>query len=85
MDSAEPKTGLAPKDLTEEELDSLNERLSQRLNDTGYAAMFTTVLRGKTCLRLCAIHPETTKEDIVTTMDILNRFAQEEYASLKQQ
>ena len=73
----------APPDLTEEEKDSLNETISQRLNDTGYAAMFTTVLRGKTCLRLCAIHPETTKEDIITTLDILNRFAGEEYEKLK--
>ena len=73
----------APKDLTAEEIDSLNERVSARLNATGYAAMFTTVLRGKTCLRLCAIHPETTREDIITTMDILDRFAKEEHAALK--
>ena len=73
----------APSDLTEAEKDSLNEKISQRLNDTGYAAMFTTVLRGKTCLRLCAIHPETTREDIVTTLDILNRFASEEYEKIK--
>ena len=68
---------------SDEEIDSLNERVSARLNATGYAAMFTTVLRGKTCLRLCAIHPETTKEDIITTMDILDRFAKEEYEALK--
>ena len=73
----------APSDLTEEEKDSLNETISRRLNDTGYAAMFTTVLRGRTCLRLCAIHPETTREDIITTIDILDRFAGEEYAKLK--
>lgn len=73
----------APADLSEEEKDRLNETISQRLNATGYAAMFTTVLRGKTCLRLCAIHPETTREDIITTVDILNRFAGEEYEKLK--
>ena len=73
----------APADLTEEEKDALNETVSQRLNETGYAAMFTTVLRGKTCLRLCAIHPETTRQDIVTTIDILDRFANEEYRKLR--
>lgn len=73
----------APDDITEKQKDTLNETISQRLNETGYAAMFTTVLRGKTCLRLCAIHPETTKEDIVTTIDYLDRFANEEYQKLK--
>ena len=73
----------SPADLSEEEKDLLNETVSQRLNATGYAAMFTTVLRGKTCLRLCAIHPETTQEDVVTTIDYLDRFAREEYEKLK--
>lgn len=73
----------APADLTEAQKDQLNETVSRRLNETGYAAMFTTVLRGKTCLRMCAIHPETTKEDIVTTVDYLDRFAREEYEKLK--
>ena len=73
----------APRDLSEEQIAALNETVSRRLNETGYAAMFTTVLRGKTCLRLCAIHPETTQEDIVTTVDYLDRFAREEYAKLR--
>ena len=73
----------APADLREEQIAELNETISRRLNETGYAAMFTTVLRGKTCLRLCAIHPETTQEDIVTTVDYLDRFAREEYAKLQ--
>ena len=75
----------APGDLTEEQTDRLNVAISGRLNEFGYAAMFTTVLRGKTCLRLCAIHPETTREDIVTTIDMLDRFAKEEYARCKSQ
>ncbi len=73
----------APNDLTEEQKDALNERISERLNESGYAAMFTTVLRGKTVLRLCAIHPETTKDDIQTTINMLDEYAREEYAKLK--
>ena len=73
----------SPPDLSEEEKDSLNETISRRLNATGYAAMFTTVLHGKTCLRLCAIHPETSKEDIITTIDLLDRFAREEYSRMR--
>lgn len=73
----------SPKDLTEEQKDALNEKVSVRLNESGYAAMFTTVLKNKTVLRLCGIHPETSKEDIVTTMNMLDTFAKEEYAKLK--
>ena len=67
----------APADLTEEQKDELNERVSQRLNESGYAAMFTTVLKGKTVLRLCAIHPETSKDDIQTTIQMLDKYARE--------
>ena len=72
----------APSDLSEKQKDELTERLSQRLNESGYAAMFTTVLRGKTVLRMCAIHPETTQEDIETTIEMLDRFAREEHEKM---
>ena len=73
----------APADLTEEQIGALNEAVSARINESGYAAMFTTVLRGKTCLRLCAIHPETTREDIVSTVDLLDKYANEEYEKIR--
>ena len=67
----------SPEDLTEEQKDTLNERVSARLNESGYAAIFTTILKGRTVLRLCAIHPETTKEDIQTTLQLLDKYALE--------
>ena len=67
----------SPDDLTEEEKDQLNEKVAARINDSGYAAMFTTVLRGKTVIRLCAIHPEATEEDIKTTIQLLDKYATE--------
>ena len=67
----------SPADLTEEEKDRLNERVAERINDSGYAAMFTTVLKGKTVIRLCAIHPEATEEDIKTTIQLLDKYANE--------
>ena len=73
----------APKDLTAEQCDQLNEMISQRLNLSGYAAIFTTVLDGKKVLRFCGIHPETTHEDILTTLNMLNKYALETYAELK--
>ena len=72
----------APADLTEEQKDILNERISARLNESGYAAMFTTKLRGKTVLRLCAIHPETTHEDLLTTLHMLDKYALEAHGEM---
>ncbi len=72
----------SPDDLSEEQKDELNSRVSQRINESGYAAMFTTVLNGKTVLRLCAIHPETTREDIQTTIQLLDKYATEIHAEM---
>ena len=42
----------APEDLTEEEKNSLNESISKRMTESGFAAVFTTVLNGKKmCIR----------------------------------
>ena len=67
----------APKDLTKEEQDILNEKISHRILESGYAAIFTTVLNGKTVLRICAIHPEATQEDMQHTIDLLDQYGRE--------
>ncbi len=72
----------SPKNLTEEQKDRINEHISARLNDSGYAAIFTTKLNHKTVLRFCGIHPETTKEDILTTLNMLNKYAIEEQGNV---
>ena len=72
----------APEGLSEEQRDQLNERVAQRINESGFAAVFTTVLRGKKVLRLCAIHPETTRQDILTTLQLLEKYAVELYGEL---
>jgi aromatic-L-amino-acid decarboxylase len=40
----------------------------------GYAAPSTTVLRGRTVLRLCTINPRTTFEEIEATIERMERF-----------
>lgn len=70
-------------DLTEEELALINEKVSERMLQTGYAAIFTTVLNKKKVLRICALHPETTREDIRTTIHMLDNFAKQIHAELK--
>ncbi len=41
----------------------------------GYAAPSTTVLRGRTVLRLCTINPRTTFDDIEATIERMERFS----------
>ena len=74
----------APDDLTKEEQDLLNEQISCKILDSGYAAIFTTVLNGKTVLRICAIHPEATQEDMQHTIDLLDQYGRELYEEMKQ-
>ena len=74
----------APADLSDEQKDEINTKISERLVESGYAAMFTTVLNGKTVLRLCAIHPEATQEDIKTTFQLLDKYANEIHAEMLQ-
>ena len=74
----------APEDLTEEQKDEVNRRVSARINESGYAAMFTTILRGKTVLRFCAIHPETTEEDVRTTLQLLDKYALEIHEEIRE-
>jgi aromatic-L-amino-acid/L-tryptophan decarboxylase len=64
------RDGLGP-----EELDELNRRLAERLAADGFALLSTTVLGGRTVLRLCTINPRTTVRDIDETIARLERFA----------
>jgi glutamate/tyrosine decarboxylase-like PLP-dependent enzyme len=55
--------------------DALNARLAAELKASGYAFLSTTTLRGRTALRLCTINPRTTADDILETIDRLERLA----------
>ena len=65
----------APKGFSENELNLFNEKISKEILESGYAAVFTTVLNGKTVLRMCTLHPEAKKEDIDETIRLLDTFA----------
>ena len=41
------------------------------------------VLNGKTVLRICAIHPEATQEDMQHTIDLLDQYGREIYTEMK--
>ncbi|MBX9600960.1 MAG: hypothetical protein K2X35_08150 [Bryobacteraceae bacterium] len=58
--------------------DALHVRVADRMLADGFALVITTVLNGRTVLRVCTIHPNTTDEDIAGTVERLTRFAREE-------
>jgi glutamate/tyrosine decarboxylase-like PLP-dependent enzyme len=55
-----------------------NDELQTRLVDAilldGFALLTSTTLRGATALRLCTINPRTTGQDVVETVNRLDRF-----------
>jgi glutamate/tyrosine decarboxylase-like PLP-dependent enzyme len=51
-----------------EELESINRRLAPEMLAEGYAAVSSTVLNGRTALRLCTINPRTQEDEIAETV-----------------
>lgn len=54
----------APERRTEKQLDELNAIISQELRATNTAGILTTKVRGKVCLRICALSPQLTLDDM---------------------
>ncbi|AFM00170.1 PLP-dependent enzyme, glutamate decarboxylase [Desulfitobacterium dehalogenans ATCC 51507] len=67
----------SPRNMTEHQKDELNQQISKKMLDSGYAGIFTTEINGKKVLRICAIHPDTTEVDIRNTVRLLNRYFEE--------
>src|SRR5205823_10719410 len=55
--------------------DALQTRLVEQMLQEGFAFLTSTTLKGVTALRLCTINPRTTQDDIVQTIDRLEKFA----------
>ena len=55
--------------------DELQTRLVERMLKEGFAFLTSTTLKGRTALRLCTINPRTTEDDIIQTIDRLEKFA----------
>lgn len=72
----------APKGFTPQQLDELNANISHKIMEDGFACVLTTSLKGKTVLRICSIHPETTEDDMRNTINLLDKFAHEAKAEL---
>ncbi|CAL2079380.1 aspartate aminotransferase family protein [Tenacibaculum sp. 190524A02b] len=63
--------------LSEEELDKLNQQISQKVMESREALLVTTVLNKQVVLRMCLINPKTTFEDVKNTFLLCNSFADE--------
>jgi glutamate/tyrosine decarboxylase-like PLP-dependent enzyme len=55
--------------------DELQTQLVDEMMKDGFALLTSTTLRGAVALRLCTINPRTTAQDIVETINRLDRFA----------
>lgn len=67
----------APAGMPDDALDALNLDLIRRINDDGHAMLSSTVLRGRTVVRLCPINPRTSEADLRTTLARLDAFARQ--------
>lgn len=57
--------------------DELQSQLVDVMMQDGHALLTSTTLRGVASLRLCTINPRTTEQDLVSTVDRLDKFARE--------
>ncbi|MDB5032889.1 MAG: PLP-dependent enzyme glutamate decarboxylase [Chlorobi bacterium] len=60
-----------PDNRAERELDEINRRIAGECVAGRHAMLSTTVLRGRTVLRLCTINPRTSDDDILGTIERL--------------
>ncbi len=69
--------------LSEEELNKLNQQISTMINENGNAMLVTTILFQKKVLRMCLINPRTLWEDVKTTIEVLESYANKVILGLK--
>lgn len=64
-----------PPHTSPKEIDVINTEIIEEMIRQKYAVLSSTVLYGKTVLRMCTINPRTTKDDIQNTIIKLNEVA----------
>ena len=66
-----------PQGINAEELGALNQRIADKLTQSGIAFVGTTLLNELRVLRMCTINPRTTDEDFDQTIGALDTFAKQ--------
>lgn len=69
-------------DLSEKQLDKLNEYISKQMTLSKEAVLVITILQNQVVLRMCLINPRTTMDDIKESINLCEGFAKE-YLDLK--
>ena len=72
-----------PAGIDPQRYDELNAKIAETVTDEHFAFIVTTVLKGKRVLRLNIINPNTTDEDVVSTVRRLGEIAEELKAAFK--
>lgn len=65
------------KSYSEETLDQMNQKISQKVTNSGKAVLVTTILQNQVVLRMCLINPRTTLDDIKETLKLCLQYAKE--------
>ncbi|CAM1365214.1 Decarboxylase [Tenacibaculum litoreum] len=63
--------------LSEKEIDELNQKISQKIMESREAFLVTTILNKQVVLRMCLINPKTTMQDVKETLELCHQFGQE--------
>ena len=63
--------------LSEKEIDVLNQKISKKVMDSKEALLVTTILNKQVVLRMCLINPKTTIDDVNETLALCNKFGEE--------
>jgi len=56
--------------LSEKEIDSINQKISEKIVNSGEALLVTTLLLGQVVLRMCLINPRTTMDHVNETIQL---------------
>ena len=64
------------QNLSEQELDALNTKISEGVVNSREAMLVTTILNGQTVLRMCLINPRTTLADVEETIALCESMAE---------
>jgi len=64
-------------ELSENEIDKVNQYISKRIIEDKEAVLVTTLLQGKVVLRMCLINPKIEMNDLIDTMQLLGNYAKE--------
>ena len=69
--------------LSEPEIDALNQQISKKMMESKEALLVTTILNKQVVLRMCLINPKTTIDHVKETFLLCNKFAEEILAEKK--